>query len=445
MTTRPITIAIAIAASLFGTAFAQAQDTQTVPDKPELTVRIIPPEPYLQEQIVQTVRVVASDPFEELVLDLPPVEGADIITMQQPKTRKFATYGGEGYIYETRRAIFPKASGPLTIPPVRVSGSVAVSKDEREGFALRSEPVSLDIKPPPAEFKGSAWLVARRVEIEERWSKPLDDLRVGDHVTRTIEAMATGATGGHLPELEHGRSSGLTILPGQIERSTEVTANDIFGRISRSFELRIDTDQPINISPVRLVWWNTDIEIEWRTAAEAVRIEPLPRDVERLVQDLMAEAKEAHTTGRYGVIGIAATSLLALIAAVAWLIIAKSRRAPEDRALLQAVRSNPAPIKAVGALLVWGETSFPDEKPISLERLGSLLGDQAGRAIADLQRAAFGPDRNDVKAIEVTQTVIAAARSHRGKSLVDIRRSLADHIIGPKHHLPDIGNEANRL
>ena len=31
-----------------------AQDTQTVPEKPELAVRIVPPEPYLQEQIIQT-------------------------------------------------------------------------------------------------------------------------------------------------------------------------------------------------------------------------------------------------------------------------------------------------------------------------------------------------------------------------------------------------------
>jgi len=415
-----------------------AQDTQTVPDKPELSVRIIPPEPYLQEQIIQTVRVVTAHVFEELVLDLPPVEGADIVTLQQPKTRKFSTYGGRGYIYETKRAIFPKASGPLRIPPVRVSGSVGIGNDERESFALKSEQVLLDIKPPPAAFEGPAWLVARRVEIEEHWSKPLDELRVGDHVTRTIEAAVTGATGGHLPELEHGRSTGLTILPGLSERSTDITDNEVIGKISRTFELRIDTDQPINISPVRMVWWNTDTEIEWQSAAKSVRIEPLPRDVEGLVQSLMAEAREAHTTGRYGVIAITAIGGLGLIALLTWLLAARRRRMPEDQVLLQTVIEDPDPIKAASALLTWGETSFPEERPMSLERLSNLLGDQAGPHLAELQRAAFGRNAGEVNVIDATKKIVAAARNQRGRSLIDIGQHVLGHLIGPKRHLPDI-------
>jgi hypothetical protein len=419
---------------------AAAQDTQTVPDKPELSVRILPPEPYLQEQIIQTVRVVAPHAFEELVLDLPLVDGADVVTLQQPRTRKFATYGGEGYIYETKRAIFPKASGALRIPPVRVSGAVAISKDEREGFALKKEAMQLDIKPPPDAFTGPAWLVARQAEIVEHWSKPLDELRVGDHVTHTVEATVTGVTGGHLPELEHGRSSGLTILPGLSDRSTEVTPNEVIGRISRTFELRIDTDQPINISPVRLVWWNTDAEVERRSVAAAVRIEPLPRDVEGLVQELMAEAEEAHTTGRYGVIAVAALGSIALLALLAWLVAVNRRRAPEDQVLLSAVRENPDSVKAVGALLVWGEASFPNERPMSLERLSNLLGDHAGRHIAQLQRAAFGRAANKVDVVDATKNIIAAARHQRGRGLADIGQSVLDYLIGPRRHLPDISS-----
>ncbi|MGI9492820.1 MAG: hypothetical protein ACR2QF_10515 [Geminicoccaceae bacterium] len=444
MICRWATISLAVLIGVFASASVSAQDTQTVPDKPELAVRIVPPEPYLQEQIIQTVRVVAPHAFEELVLDLPLVEGADVVSLQQPKTRRFATYGGEGYIYETKRAIFPKASGALRIPPVRVSGSIAISKDEREGFALKNEAVMLDINPPPDAFTGPAWLVAKQAEIEEHWSKPLDELRVGDHVTRTVEATVTGATGSHLPELEHGRSSGLTILPGLSERSTEVTSNDVVGRISRTFELRIDTDQPINISPVRLVWWNTDAEIERRIAAEAVRIEPLPRDVEKLVQKLMLEAHEAHTTGRYGVIAIATLGGLGLIAFLAWLLAANRRRAPEDQVLLRSVHKNPDPVKAVSAVLVWGEASFPNERPMSLERLSNLLGDQAGLRLAELQSAAFGQGANRADVADATAEVIAAARNRRGRNLADIGQNVLDYLIGPKRHLPEIGSKTQQ-
>ncbi|MGI9434070.1 MAG: hypothetical protein ACR2Q4_04445, partial [Geminicoccaceae bacterium] len=301
-----------------------AQETR-VPDKPELNVRITPPEPYVQEQIVQVVRLVSANIFEEIVLDLPDVDGAEVITLQQPKTRKFKTYGAEGYIYETQRAIFPKTSGELVIPAVRISGSVALSRDERQGFALKSDPVIFDIKPPPADFSAPWWLVARQVEIEESWSTPIEELRVGDRVTRTIEVTVAGATGAHLPDLNQGRSTGLTVLPGQTRRSTEINANEVVGKISRAFDLRVDVDQPINISPVRMVWWNTDREIEWRSAAPARRLEPLPRDVEGLVRTVMADAEEAHRTGRYGVMTLVALGVLGVIGFVIWLMIARRR------------------------------------------------------------------------------------------------------------------------
>ncbi|MGI9502420.1 MAG: hypothetical protein ACR2RE_05120, partial [Geminicoccaceae bacterium] len=255
----------------------------SVPENPTLTVRITPPKPYLQEEIVQVIRVIARHPFEELVLDLPTVECAEIITLQQPKNRKFSTYGGEGYIFETSRAIFPKQSGELEIPTVRVSGSVGVSRNEKEPFALRSEATILDVRPPPTAFSEDWWLIARDIKIDQGWSEPLDDIRVGDRVTRSITVTAAGVTGAHLPELEQGRSQGLTVLPGQTERRTEITPAGVIGTIRRSFEIRVDVDQPINIRPVRVVWWNTSTEIERRSAAPAVRLEPLPRDVEKLV------------------------------------------------------------------------------------------------------------------------------------------------------------------
>ncbi|MGH1477397.1 MAG: hypothetical protein ACRBM6_01485 [Geminicoccales bacterium] len=416
----------------------QAQDTQTVPEKPELTVRMIPPEPYLQEQIVQTVRVISANVFEELVLDLPPVDGADVITMQAPKTRKFSTYGGEGYIYETRRAIFPKASGELVIPPVRVSGSVAISRDERESFALKQSATSLQIKPPPEAFSGPSWLVARRIEIEETWSKPVDELKVGDHVTRTINVEATGVTGGHLTELDHGRSTGITILPSLTERSTEITPNEVIGKMHRSFEIRIDTDQPINISPVRVVWWNTDTEVEFRSAAQSIRIEPLPRDVEGLVQRLMTEAVDAHTTGRYGITAMVMISCVGLLFLLGWFLLARRRSLPEDHALLAMVRANPNALSVSKALLIWGEAILPEEKPMSLERLGQYLGSDAPNHLSRLQQAAFGREGQRIDLVDVTEILIGIARDQRQRSLTDIVAGVSQHLLGPRHHLPSI-------
>ena len=201
---------------------------------------------------------------------------------EQPKNRKFQTYGGEGYIYETSRAIFPKQSGELRIPrrseSVAASASVAMNASPLPCAARR---LYSNVKPPPDIFSEDWWLVASATSRSTRVGRrPLDDLRVGDRVTRSIEVTVAGAFGAPTcRSSSQGRSTGLTVLPGRTKRSTEITPGGVIGRISRTFDLRIDVDRPINVSvPVRIVWWNTNTEIEAaKRCASAVRLEPLPR------------------------------------------------------------------------------------------------------------------------------------------------------------------------
>ena len=409
----------------------------SVPEEPTLIVRITPPKPYLQEEIVQVVRVIAPHPFEELVLDLPPVAGAEVITLQKPKNRKFETYGGEGYIYETSRAIFPKQSGELLIPPVRISGSIGISRNERKPFALRHDGRILDVRPPPESFSEDWWLVARDVEVDEDWSVPLDQLRVGDRVTRSITITVAGATGAHLPELEQGRANGITVLPGRTERSTKITPAGVIGKISRSFDIRVDVDQPINISPVRMVWWNTSTEIERRSAAPAVRLEPLPRDVEKLVAEAMADAAAAHRNGRNGLIALTLGAGMLLIALAFWFFRTRLNVRPEDRSLQRALSNDSSPIDAIRALKRWAATAFPGE-PTTLDQLGRYLGADAEVRIARLQQAAFGRPTGSVDAASLALDVVRIARQRQSQTTTDIIGSLTDRLLGPERRLPEL-------
>lgn len=425
-----------LASTLLASPLAAQQDS--VPEKPTLTVRIAPEKAYLQEQIVQAIMLISPYPFEEIVLDLPPVDNAEIITLQQPKNRKFETYGGEGYIYETSRAIFPKASGPLLIPTVRISGRVALSRDESESFAVRSEAMTLDVRPPPAGFSEPWWLVAQDVQIEEAWSKPLDEIRLGDHVTRAIEVTVDGVTAAHLPELEQGRSRGLTVLPGLSERKTEITPSGIIGKISRTFDIRIDTDQPINISPVRLVWWQTDSETERRSAAPSVRIEPLPRDVEQLVSTLMADAAAARTSSRYGLFLLGFAFAAVALAFAFWAFRYLRRVRPEDRTLHRALAEDGSPEATVRALLAWGEATFPERRPMNLAQIAQKLGPEAEVAVTQLQRMVFGPAPIKGNAADLARNMVALAQNNRRRPLAYLLRDGMDAVLGPRRTLAAI-------
>jgi hypothetical protein len=424
-------------ASAVGVSPSFAQE-DTVPEEPTLTVRLSPQEPYLQEQIVQVIRLIAPHPFEEIVLDLPPVEGAETITIQKPKNRKFETYGGEGYIYETSRAIFPKQSGRLQIPAVRISGSIAIGRNEQEAFALRQDATSLDVLPPDPSFSEDWWLVAGDVEISEAWSKPLEELRVGDHVMRKIDIAVSGVTGAHLPELEQGRSNGLTILSGRTERKTEIESGRVVGKISRTFDIRIDADQPINISPVRLVWWNTNTEREIRSAAPATRIEPLPRDVETLVASVMEQARLEQERGRLGLTAAALGLTTVIGALLIWLLRAKKRSAPEDAVLLNALSKDDTPKAAIGALLTWGEASFPDQRPMNLGVIGRELGPDAERHLSRLQGTVFDQGQEPIDTAPIIAEIVRLAEEKRSRSLGSFLTTWTDQILGAKSTLPTI-------
>lgn len=421
----------------WASALSFAQE-DTVPDKPTLKVRMTPTTPYLQEEILQVIRVVSPHPFEELVLDLPPVEGAVTITLQQPKNRKFETYGGEGFIYETSRAIFPKQSGELRVPPVRISGSVGVSRNEKKPFVLREDAAILDVRPSPDAFSEDWWLVASDVAIVEAWSQPLDTVRVGDRVTRSIVVTVTGATGAHLPELEQGRSNGLTVLPGRTERKSEVTPGGVIGTVSRSFDIRVDVDQPINISPVRVVWWNTDTESEHRSAAPAVRLEPLPRDVEALVSEVMAKAAEARKTGQRGIVAVS-LGVGALIATLVVLLLrAKRNVKPEDRMLERALAMNRSPINTLRALSTWAETTFPNRPPITLEQVGRKLGPEAEQHVARIQEAAFGHPSDQIETTGIALEIMRLAQASRRQMQKGMLRDTITKVLGPEKRLPEI-------
>jgi hypothetical protein len=411
----------------------------TVPEEPTLTVHLTPSEPYLQEEIVQAIRLIAPHPFEELVLDLPPVDGADIVTLQRPKTRKFETYGGEGYIYETSRAIFPRRSGELRIPPVRVSGSIGISRNEKMAFALREDSKTLAVRPPPDSFSEDWWLVASDVSIEESWSKPLDTLRVGDRVTRSIAVAVAGATGAHLPELKQGRSNNLTVLPGRTERDTEISPNGVVGRISRSFDIRIDSEQPINIGPIRIVWWDTSNEFEQRSAAPAVRVEPLARDVDQLVSDAMNEATEAKKNSRRGILAIAFSIGAAALALAFWLARkGRQRMRREDWSLQRDLQIDGSPVNAVRLLHCWKEAAFPSKRVTSLEQLGKELGPTAEQHLRNLQQAAFGARPEPVDASSLAFEVVKIAQKHRRRAMGEAIARWLDYLLGKEQRLPEI-------
>lgn len=306
---------IALVLVLWSVPALAYQETVAFGEEPMLSV-IVEPEhaltggAYVQGEIVVTIRVSSLYPFEALDVDVPPVEGARTEILLKPRLRKVKSYAGDGYVLERVIALYPQRSGRLVLPPVIARGTVSPNRGEELDFVEKGPEIALEVNGIPAGFDGERWLVSPHIRMEERWSKPVEELRHGDVVRREITLTAMGIPHTRLALPEHGRTRGIAISAGEASGTTERTVDGVIGTLTQSWDLRIGTAQTQYVAPMGLPYWDP---VEGRRAKASVRgyrIEPLPADEAAIATALMAEAHEAHSGFR--LLGIAAAVVAAL-------------------------------------------------------------------------------------------------------------------------------------
>ena len=198
-----------------------------------LDVEVDTEQPYVQQQIIFTVKLfravdVASASLSELA-----VEGVDAIVERLGEDRDYQLLrnGRRWRVVERKYAVFPQQSGHLSIRPLEFRGRIV---SRRPGFgldifnqslgepvALRSESVTLSVREPPAPLAGH-WLPARRLTLEEAWPEQ-GEISVGDPITRELTVTVWGLTAAQLPELDAPLPDGLRSYPSSPNSRTPAT------------------------------------------------------------------------------------------------------------------------------------------------------------------------------------------------------------------------------
>lgn len=402
-------------------------------DRPELTVRVSPAKPYVQEQILHSVRLVSAHTFAELEVDIPEVPGAETIVVMQPNVRPFISYGVEGVIYETTRVLFPEKSGTLHIPGINIKGAITVT-GQKVAFERQTEPIDMPIAVVPDAYEGSWWLVSALIEMRQQYETPLDVVRVGDTVRRNITVTAKGSTGEHVPALQMRPSRGLTILPGTPVRRTDKSAAGVTGVLEQAFDITVVENQPVDFGPVRLVWWDAEADAGRRSAAPAIRVEPLPRDVEALKARLMERAYARLNSSRISLL-VAGIGVVGLLLG-ALVILSQRRLQAHDRALLRRARSAPPATEAMQAIYIWAEKSFPDMSAVSTMEISRYVGSDLSEQIDSLSKLAFAHGESSTDFNQLAQRLIRV-RQKRDSPLAGIHR-VVDLLLGSRNRLPTI-------
>ncbi|PKM38051.1 MAG: hypothetical protein CVV06_02625 [Gammaproteobacteria bacterium HGW-Gammaproteobacteria-10] len=190
---------------------AGSREIQAADDDLFLEVEATPENPYVQSQVLYTLRFYRRVSITQARLSEPELDNA-VIEKLGEDSNYTTQIGGIGYqVTERKYAIFPQQSGTLRIAPLQLDAEViTVGQPRFNGFFNRqntqlkritSKAVTLNVKPIPETFSGGHWLAAEGLSLSQEWSGDIARMRVGEPLTRTLRIAAKGTTVGQLPEI----------------------------------------------------------------------------------------------------------------------------------------------------------------------------------------------------------------------------------------------------
>lgn len=233
-----------------------------------LDVKAEPNNPYVQSQVLYTVRLFRRVDIAQAELSEP--ELADAVIEKLGEDSNFNTVdNGVSYIVTERKyAIFPQKSGVMNIKPLSLTAQVIVASQPDFGdfFGSRmtktkrvlSKEVVLDVKPAPSDFKGKDWLAAEKLELSEEWSGDNQQMKIGEPLTRTLTLRGTGTTVGQLPELNPVKTdANLKAYPDQPVLNEEKQANGVTATRQEKIALIPSTPGKHVLPSIEIPWFNT--------------------------------------------------------------------------------------------------------------------------------------------------------------------------------------------
>lgn len=247
----------------------EAAETSGTDDSNEIFIRstVSKDELYVQEQLLYVIKIYYSIGFDQGAQLTSPQVADAVVQQLGSDTNYQEVVNGIGYnVTERRFVIFPQSSGQLTIPPVYFTASVGRRSGINRFFNnratmreinLTSDVHQLAVLPRPANFPGQAWLPAAELTLEETWSTDLDEIEVGDALTRNVVLTTEGLSSSLLPAIVYDQQDGLKFYPDQPVREDASDSNGVIGKRSEGTAIVASQPGAYLLPEVRLPWWNT--------------------------------------------------------------------------------------------------------------------------------------------------------------------------------------------
>lgn len=244
--------------------------------------------PWVQSMVIYTVTILYNTPIAEGALSMPDIPN---VLVQRLKGDHISMIDRNGRRYkriERRYALFPQASGHLSIPTPVLNAKVPASNlDGRSDLSrsnsnplqngsgdfdtfvtatrpvrVRGQTISLEVNHPASQFTGRHWLPALAIELAETRDKQHTTLRAGDPVTRTITLRARGLMAEQIPPLTDRGNSNDGIYFDKPVRHNDIDDDGVVGMLMQRVVYVPRKAGILDLPEVIVKWWDVSSNSE---------------------------------------------------------------------------------------------------------------------------------------------------------------------------------------
>lgn len=248
---------------------SEIQEIQQANDDLFLDVTATPEKPYVQSQVLYTLKLYRRVHITQASLNEPEIKDAIVEKLGEDSNYTTQIKGVDYWVTERKYAIFPQQSGVFTIAPLMLNAEVVSSSQQPRfnGFFNRqttetrrvsSKAITLNVQSVPSSFKGAAWLSAESVELSEKWSGSNLQTKVGEPLTRTLTLTAKGTTVGQLPELfGQAAINGIKTYPDQPVLKEDKQSDGLTATREEKVALIASKPGDYTLPALEITWFNT--------------------------------------------------------------------------------------------------------------------------------------------------------------------------------------------
>lgn len=407
------------------------------------------PSPYVQEQVLLTVKLFHRVKVREGALSKPQIENASVERLGDDSAYE-TQRGGERYrVVERRYAVFPQKSGPITISGLHFDGKIPDPRTTNRGdffgrglfddpfdllqptisLRARADAINLNVKPIPGGAETSPWLPARDLQIKESWSDQKLSFVVGQPITRTLTLLAQGLTQTQLPAIEPPVLDFANVYPDHHNKQTRIEQSGLVSDSEQKIAIIPTRAGTFEIPPIKITWWNvTKDRQDYATLpARSITVSPSPNQTavtdkksftappaEAPIHNMEMETVDFESiredySEKYWRWGGAAAALAWIL--TTWLWLRDRRRLKRNKTpSLASVSPNPSAVSASrsalksacashdaattrATLIAWIRSRYPDHQVHNLADVARLANDDnAAHRILALDQALYGAE-----------------------------------------------------